>query len=131
MDSTVLLYKLAAEGDEVKTLSIDYGQRHAKEIDYARSLSEGLGVEHRVADLRSLTELQSTLIERASACVRPGGRLIWSTCSLSPTENEQRVALFLSEHPGWSLAAEAGHLPGSPGGAGPVDGGYAARLLAP
>lgn len=83
------------------------------------------------ASMRSLEELQSTLIERASACVRPGGRLIWSTCSLSPSENEQRVARFLSEHPGWSLAAEEGHLPESPGGNGPVDGGYAARLLAP
>ena len=38
MDSTVLLYKLATEGDEVKALSIDYGQRHAKEIDWAKSL---------------------------------------------------------------------------------------------
>jgi 16S rRNA (cytosine967-C5)-methyltransferase len=83
------------------------------------------------ASLRSLGKLQSTLIERASACVRPGGRLIWSTCSLGPAENEQRVARFLSEHPGWSLAAEGGHLPESPGGNGPVDGGYAARLLAP
>ena len=83
------------------------------------------------ASLRSLTELQSTLIERASACVRPGGRLIWSTCSLGPAENEQRVARFLGEHPGWSLLAEGGHLPDSPGGNGPVDGGYAASLLAP
>jgi 16S rRNA (cytosine967-C5)-methyltransferase len=83
------------------------------------------------ASMRSLDELQSALIERASTCVRPGGRLVWSTCSLSPAENEQRVARFLGERPGWSLVAEEGHLPASPGGTGPVDGGYAARLLAP
>ena len=83
------------------------------------------------ASMRSLDALQTALIERAVTCVRPGGRLIWSTCSLSAAENEQRVARFLSEHPDWSLAAEEGHLPAYPGGEGPVDGGYAARLLAP
>lgn len=83
------------------------------------------------ASMKSLAALQTTLLERAVACVRPGGRLIWSTCSLSASENEQRIARFLSEHPGWSLAAEEGHLPGYPGGEGPVDGGYAARLLSP
>ena len=57
MDSTVLLYQLVAQGDEVKALSIHYGQRHAKEIESARALAESLGVEHRVADLRSLAEL--------------------------------------------------------------------------
>ena len=83
------------------------------------------------ASMRSLDALQAELFERAVACVRPGGRLIWSTCSLSPSENEQRVARFLAEHPDWSLEVEAGHLPGSPGVDGPVDGGYAARLVAP
>ena len=83
------------------------------------------------ASIRSLDQLQTTLLERAVTCVRPGGRLIWSTCSLSPGENEQRVARFLHEHSGWSLTAEAGHLPASLGQTGPVDGGYAARLQAP
>jgi 16S rRNA (cytosine967-C5)-methyltransferase len=83
------------------------------------------------ASIRSLDQLQTTLLERAVSCVRPGGRLIWSTCSLSPGENEQRVARFLHEHSGWSLTAEAGHLPASPGQPGPVDGGYAASLQAP
>ena len=40
MDSTVLLYRLVAEGDEVKALSIDYGQRHRKEIACARAHAE-------------------------------------------------------------------------------------------
>ena len=83
------------------------------------------------ASLRSLGELQSALFERSAACVRPGGRLIWSTCSLSPGENEQRVARFLEAHPGWSLDAEISHLPAPAGELGPIDGGYAARLLAP
>ena len=67
MDSTVLLYQLKTAGDELKALSIDYGQRHAKEIACARALAKGLGVEHRVADLGSLAELLG-----GSALTSPG-----------------------------------------------------------
>jgi len=38
-------------------LSIDYGQRHAKELECARSLSKGLGIEHREIDLSSVNQL--------------------------------------------------------------------------
>lgn len=84
-----------------------------------------------------LGAIQAALMDRAATQVRPGGRLVWSTCSLEPEENGQRVKAFLASHPGWSLEAEHETLPGpagspSSGGvdslAAPVDGGYAARL---
>ena len=34
---------------------------------------------------------------------RPGGRLVYATCSLLPEENEQRVAAFLAAHPGFEV----------------------------
>ena len=37
LDSTVLLYDLLARGDDVLALSVDYGQRHFREIDSARA----------------------------------------------------------------------------------------------
>jgi 16S rRNA (cytosine967-C5)-methyltransferase len=83
------------------------------------------------ASRRSLEEVQSSLLERAAPVVRPGGRLIWSTCSLEPGENEQCVARFLASHGGWKLDEEQFARPASSGSDGPVDGGYAARLLAP
>jgi len=83
------------------------------------------------ASRRSLEEVQSSLLERAAPVVRPGGRLIWSTCSLEPGENEQCVARFLASHEGWKLDEEQFARPASSGSDGPVDGGYAARLLAP
>ena len=83
------------------------------------------------ASKRSLEEVQASLLERAAPVVRPGGRLIWSTCSLEPGENERRVALFLASHEGWKLDEEHLTRPASAGSDGPVDGGYAARLLAP
>jgi len=83
------------------------------------------------ASNRSLGEVQRALLERAAGAVRPGGRVIWSTCSLEPGENEQRVASFLRAHSGWSLQEEHLTVPASAEAGGSVDGGYAARLLAP
>ena len=78
--------------------------------------------------LSSLTALQETLMEDAARRVRPGGRLVWSTCSLEPEENEQRVKAFLRTHEDWRLDEELASLPGKPGS--PVlDAGYAARLV--
>lgn len=54
IDSTVLLAKLVAEGRGVLAMGVDYGQRHRREIDAARAVCAALGVEYRLADLRSL-----------------------------------------------------------------------------
>lgn len=82
---------------------------------------------HGPAALRSLTELQGALIEKGASRVRPGGRLIWSTCSLDPQENERVVRSFLERHREFELRDEHTRLPAPPPG--PVDGGYAARLV--
>ncbi len=74
----------------------------------------------------SLAELQERLLASAAALVRPGGRLVWSTCSLEPEENERRVRAFVEERAEWSIEQEQAALPSAPPG--PVDGGYACRL---
>jgi 16S rRNA (cytosine967-C5)-methyltransferase len=43
-------------------------------------------------------QLQQELLSRFAMCVRPGGRLVYATCSLSSHENEQLVATFLAGH---------------------------------
>jgi 16S rRNA (cytosine967-C5)-methyltransferase len=78
--------------------------------------------------MRSLSEVQAALLERGAGHVRPGGRLVYSTCSLEPEENHRRVAAFLTAHPEFSLDVEIETLPDPRGEHGPVDGGYAARL---
>ena len=57
LDSTVLLYYLVAAGHDVSTLSVHYGQRHARELDAATTLAAGLGVRHEMADLRAVASL--------------------------------------------------------------------------
>ena len=48
--------------------------------------------------LRELARTQATLLEGAATAVRPGGLLVYATCSLEPEENEEQVARFLISH---------------------------------
>lgn len=52
-------------------------------------------------DLTRLAVLQLSLLDNAAERVKPGGILVYATCSLEPEENEQVVERFLSSHPGF------------------------------
>jgi 16S rRNA (cytosine967-C5)-methyltransferase len=54
-------------------------------------------------DLPGLADRQLTLLQRAASVVRPGGRLVYATCSSEPEENETVVARFLATQPGFRL----------------------------
>jgi 16S rRNA (cytosine967-C5)-methyltransferase len=99
----------------------------------------------RQSDLRALAETQDRLLAAAAAMLRPGGRLIYSVCSLQRDEGEARVAAAMA-HGGLRLApftvAELAELPEArtPEGyfrsdpamwaeRGGMDGFFAARLL--
>ena len=71
----------------------------------------GLGVMGKKADLRyrasqegteSLVKLQREILSCAQAYVKPGGTLLYSTCTVNPAENEENVRWFLSEYPGFA-----------------------------
>jgi len=51
------------------------------------------------AQIVEKARLQHTLLDKFAANVRPGGRLVYATCSLSPQENAHIVAAFLAAHP--------------------------------
>ncbi len=53
--------------------------------------------------LTSLQQTQRQIIDSISESVRVGGRLLYSTCSTEPEENEQVIDSFLNTHPGFSL----------------------------
>ncbi|MCA0960772.1 RsmB/NOP family class I SAM-dependent RNA methyltransferase [Salipiger bermudensis] len=76
--------------------------------------------------LADLTRLQGQILEAVTPLVGAGGTLAYATCSMLKAENGDRVAAFLADHPGWTLAQERQFLP-SDGG----DGFYVACLTAP
>jgi 16S rRNA (cytosine967-C5)-methyltransferase len=56
-----------------------------------------------------LVRVQERMLAAASRVVRPGGLLVYSTCTLEPEENEQQVARFLDRHEDFAIeASEAG-----------------------
>jgi 16S rRNA (cytosine967-C5)-methyltransferase len=58
-------------------------------------------------DITELAARQSRILANAARCVRPGGRLVYSTCSVEPEENEAVVAAFLESHPNfWQARAD-------------------------
>lgn len=62
------------------------------------------------SELADLTDLQSRLIDHALTLLRPGGRLVFCTCSLLPEEGEAQLDAALTRHPG--LTVERADLPG-------------------
>jgi len=89
------------------------------------------------ADLAALGRLQRELLDAAAQLVRPGGVLLYSTCSLEPEENEAQVTWFLDRYPEYSPAPTGAVPPDVRNGAWlsvlpqrhGCDGAFAARLL--
>jgi 16S rRNA (cytosine967-C5)-methyltransferase len=80
----------------------------------------GLGTLQARADLRwrvtpdsvaELARLQATILARGAASLRPGGVLVYSTCTISTTENEHVIANFLDSHADFSLDDLASQVP--------------------
>lgn len=65
------------------------------------------GIDHLVA-------LQARILASAARLVKPGGRLVYATCSLLPEENEAQVATFLATHPDFKLVPLSEAAPGLP-----------------
>jgi 16S rRNA (cytosine967-C5)-methyltransferase len=101
-------------------------------------------------DLVALTALQARLLDKAAELVKPGGRIVYCTCSLEPEENEMQISALLRRNPFLSrdpiTAGEVGglpellngngelrtlpsHLPASEPRLAGLDGFFAARLL--
>ncbi len=77
----------------------------------------------RPDDLRQLVDLQTRLLRTATQYVRPGGVIVYSTCSIEPEENHQVIETILKSTPELYLEASEDAVPGRP-----ADGGYWARL---
>lgn len=75
--------------------------------------------------LAAIVRQQRLLLDAALRCLKPGGTLVYSTCSLEPEENDQLVAAVLRAAPGYRLDAQQPLLPSREGG----DGMFMARIV--
>lgn len=72
----------------------------------------GLGTLRRNPDMKwrqspegvaEFVDLQQRILQSAARCVAPGGRLVYSTCSILPEENEAQIDVFLAKNPDFTL----------------------------
>ncbi len=78
----------------------------------------------RPAEFARLCKSQRALLRQAAPQLKPGGVLVYSTCSLEPEENQEVVKEFLREHTDFTLESEQELLPFVD----KVDGAFVARL---
>ncbi|MBI4395697.1 MAG: 16S rRNA (cytosine(967)-C(5))-methyltransferase RsmB, partial [Elusimicrobia bacterium] len=71
----------------------------------------------RETDVKRMSGLQREILDGAAPCLKPGGVLIYSTCTTEPEENEDVVDSFLARHPGF--AVEPVRPPDVPGAVSP------------
>lgn len=74
--------------------------------------------------MKALVETQRKILDHAVMLLKPGGRIVYSTCSLESEENLMQVEAFLARHPNFSLASVKESFPPDTG----CDGAFAAAL---
>ena len=75
----------------------------------------GLGILAKKPDLRykkleaarqaELLATQAAILDTAAALLKAGGRLVYSTCTIDPAENQKQIAAFLQRHPEFAVCA--------------------------
>ena len=94
----------------------------------------GLGVLKRNPDAKwklqpefidNIKQIQADILERYSKMLKPGGKMVYATCSVLPSENENQVALFLKNNPDFKLVKQKKVLAHQSG----FDGFYMAQMV--
>ena len=125
---------LAADASELALLRPDWCGRFDRVLVDAPCT--GLGTLARHADARwrlepgaiaELVALQRRLLEGVAPLLRPGGVLVYATCTVHPAENGELIDAFLAAHAGWRQDQRQQWWPGE----GEGDGFFAVRLMAP
>lgn len=105
LDSVTLAHLLSAEGIDLIALSFDYGQRHAKEVQFAARCADLLGAEHEIVNLRPVGALLTgSALTDASVDVPEGH---YTDASMASTVVPNRNAIMLSIAVGVAVARGA------------------------
>ena len=113
LDSVTLAYHLVDQGYEPVLISYDYGQRHSKELDFAKLCAQRLNVKHHLVDLKVLTSLMSTSSLTSDAIEVPDGHYAEETMKVTVVPNRNaimiNVATALAVSESYSFVATGVH----------------------
>jgi 7-cyano-7-deazaguanine synthase len=97
LDSVTLAYKLAAEEAPNRLVSFDYGQRHRKELAFARRCAQALRVPHDLIDLTAITPfLKGSALTDASSVEVPDGHYAEETMRITVVPNRNAIMLAIA-----------------------------------
>ena len=129
MDKYTSKLKLIEEGAErlginiIKTMAADAAEVDLDEqfdLVFADVPCSGLGTISKKPDIKwkresediiKLSKIQKNIIDNAAELVKPGGVLLYSTCTIEPEENIQIIRYFLEKHPEFELDPAEKYLP--------------------
>lgn len=97
LDSVTLAYKVASEAALKRLVSFDYGQRHRKEIEFARRCAAALGVAHDLINLTHITPfLKGSALTDISAVEVPDGHYTEETMRVTVVPNRNAIMLAIA-----------------------------------
>ncbi len=108
LDSTVLLYLLTSKGATLKPLSINYGQRHVKELESAQEFCERLGLDLEIADLSGIKHLLTGSSQTSPDVAVPHGH--YEEESMKATVVPNRNMIMLSIAIGYAISQGFGFV---------------------
>lgn len=108
LDSTVLLHQLQAQGDRVLALSVDYGQRHRRELEHAERIAHGLGIEWQLADLSAIRPLLAGSSQTSDDVPVPHGH--YAAENMKQTVVPNRNMIMLAVAAGWAISRQANRV---------------------
>ncbi|WP_411360466.1 7-cyano-7-deazaguanine synthase QueC [Pseudidiomarina salilacus] len=107
MDSFTVLHRAIKDGHEVYALSFNYGQRHVKELDVARQVTDQLGVPHKIVDITAINELIANSSLTSDAAAIPEGHYEEASMQSTVVPNRNMILLSLAIGYAVSIGAEA------------------------
>jgi 7-cyano-7-deazaguanine synthase len=107
LDSTVLAYRLRSGGSRLTMLSFNYGQRHSRELDYARRTAAKLPGVHRVVDLSAISGLLSGSSLTDGAVAVPDGHYTELSMRATVVPNRNAIMLDVAVEQAVALKANA------------------------
>jgi len=107
MDSTTAVYWAKHFFDEIECMSFDYGQRHKKELAYARNTADRLGVKHHVVDLTGITDLIASSALTNPLIDVPEGHYAEDNMKITVVPNRNAMMLNIAIARAVSIGAEA------------------------